>query len=163
MKFIHNDLGYCQGGETVEVTLSGSAANVRLMDSSNFSNYRSGRRHSYRGGLVQRSPYRLGIPHSGHWHVTVDMAGLRGSVRVSVRVLPGALPAASEAPLASVPSLLPPDDSPREFDVFISHASEDKDELVRPLALASSETAKSMARAALLGESRGPMFIDASV
>ncbi len=136
MNFIHNDLGYRQGGETVEVTLSGSAANVRLLDSSNFSSYRSGRRHSYRGGLVTRSPYRLSIPHSGHWHVTIDMAGLRGNVRASTRILPGALPAASEAPLASVPTLLPPDDSPREFDVFISHASEDKDALVRPLAVA---------------------------
>ena len=40
MKFIHNDLGYRNGGEVVVVTLS-AAANVLLMDSSNFQNYRS--------------------------------------------------------------------------------------------------------------------------
>ena len=46
----------------------------------------------------------------------------------------------SEAPLASVPSLIrdePPPltrDGETSFDVFISHASEDKDEVVRPLA-----------------------------
>ncbi len=146
MNFNHYDLGYRRGGETVIVTLSGSAANVRLMDSSNFQSYRSGRSHRYIGGLAKSSPVRLGIPHSGNWHVTIDMQGLRGTVRSGVHVEPvppGPLPTIQEAPLASMPSLVrhheaPPGsaDSPdaHEFDVFISHASEDKDEVVRPLA-----------------------------
>jgi len=54
-------LGYRSGGEIVEVTLSGNSANVRLMDSSNFSNYKNGRQHSYRGGLAKQSPVRLQI------------------------------------------------------------------------------------------------------
>jgi hypothetical protein len=73
------------------------------------------------------------------------MQGLRGSVRSSARVLPGPLPELREAPLASVPSLLqldpPPglaSEIPRDYDVFISHASEDKEAVVRPLALALS-------------------------
>lgn len=142
MKFIQHDLGHRQGGEIVEVTLSGNAANVRLMDSSNFSSFRNGRQHRYIGGLAKRSPVRLQIPHGGHWYVTVDMQGLGGNVRSSARILPGALPALREAPLSSVPSLVQPEDPPdagdasrlREFDVFISHASEDKDPVVRPLA-----------------------------
>jgi hypothetical protein len=140
MQYTHYDLGQRERGETIEVTLQGSAANVRLMDSANLSNYRSGRRHSYRGGLVTRSPYHVTIPSSGHWHITVDMAGLRGSTRSSIRTLPRVLPLAQEAPLSSVPSLyrglVPdgPETDDREFDVFISHASEDKDEVVRPLA-----------------------------
>ncbi len=140
MKFIHHDLGNRKSGELVEVTLSGSAANVRLMDSSNLSSFKSGRNHRYYGGLARQSPVKLQIPHSGHWHVTVDMQGLRGNVRSSVRVLPSALPPLNEIPLSAVPGLLhnrPPDDSPdssKEFDVFISHASEDKDDVVRPLA-----------------------------
>lgn len=144
MQFIQHDLGYRSGGEIVEIALSGSAANVRLMDSSNFSNYRSGRQHRYHGGLAKQSPVRLQIPHSGHWYVTVDMQGLRGTVRSSARILPGPLPALREIPLSSVPSLLQhdpppnvPGDAPaREYDVFISHASEDKDGVVRPLAQA---------------------------
>lgn len=145
MKFIHNDLGHRKAGEVVEVTLSGSAANVRLLDSSNLSSYKNGRRHRYYGGLAKRSPVRLQIPHSGHWHVAVDMQGLRGNVRSSVRMLPGALPTLQETPLADVPGLLherPPGDSPDsapEYDVFISHASEDKDDIVRPLANALVE------------------------
>ncbi|HGG6428063.1 TPA: DUF1883 domain-containing protein [Salmonella enterica subsp. enterica serovar Kottbus] len=30
------------------------------------------------GGLAKRSPIRLQIPSSGHWHIAVDMQGLRG-------------------------------------------------------------------------------------
>ena len=143
MQFIQHDLGNRRGGEIVEVTLSGNAANVRLMDSSNFSSYKNGRQHRCYGGLAKGSPVRLQIPHSGHWYVTVDMQGLGGSVRSSARILPGPLPALRAAPLSSVPSLVQHDqppgvvlsDSPsREYDVFISHATEDKDSVVRPLA-----------------------------
>ncbi len=143
MNFQHYDIGHRSGGETVVVTLSGNAANVRLMDSSNFQNYRSGRSHRYHGGRATSSPVRLGIPHSGQWHVTVDLQGLRGTVRSSVRVEPGPLPTIQERPLSSIPSLVRQHDVPpgsaaesdsREFDVFISHASEDKDGVVRPLA-----------------------------
>ena len=138
MKFIHNDLGHRQRGEIVEVTLT-SGANVRLMNSTNFSNYKNGRRHQYVGGLAKCSPLRLQIPSTGHWHVAIDMMGLRGSTKASVRVLPGPLPEIREAPLSSVPSLVQDNTPPgvagsnKEHDVFISHASEDKDEIVRPL------------------------------
>jgi hypothetical protein len=141
MQFIQHDLGYRKGGEIIEVILS-AAANVRLMDSSNLNNYKNGRQHHYRGGLARQTPVRLQIPHAGNWYVTVDMQGLRGSVRSSARVLPGPLPEMREAPLSSIPSLVqrePPtpgsdQDAGRDFDVFISHASEDKDTVVRPLA-----------------------------
>jgi hypothetical protein len=139
VKFIHNDLGHRQRGEIVEVTLT-SGANVRLMNGSDFSSYRNGRRHRFIGGLATKSPVRLQIPSSGHWHVAIDMQGLRGSTRASVRILPGALPAMREAPLTSVPSLVRdhpmpvPEAGGETYDVFISHASEDKDSVVRDLA-----------------------------
>lgn len=139
MQFIHTDLGQRKGGEIVEVTLT-SGANVRLMNSSNFSSYKNGRRHRYTGGLAKKSPVRLQIPSSGHWHVAVDMQGLRGSTKASVRVLPGVLPSIQERPLSEVPGLVrdnvpPPTETGGEtHDVFISHASEDKDDLVRSLA-----------------------------
>jgi len=143
MNFTKYDLGNKKRGDVVEITLQGSAANVRLMNSSNFQSFRSGRRHSYIGGLAKKSPVRLQIPNSGHWYVTVDMQGLRGTVRSSIRMMPSALPEMSQPSLSTVPSLVqdrekPPeyDNEIREYDVFISHASEDKDEVVRPLALA---------------------------
>ena len=87
---------------------------------------------------------RLEIPRSAHWYLVIDFGGYRGSVRHSMRILPGALRPLGEMPLSSVPSLVQPrhDEMPapvadqREFDVFISHASEDKDEVARPLAAA---------------------------
>ena len=144
MKYLVWDLKQLKRGERVKVTLTGNAANVRLMDSSNYSNYKSGRSHRYAGGLVTKSPVVLGVPSSGHYYVTVDMQGLRGSTNATVQVLPSALPTYQDGPLSSVPSLVQgrdqtpfkPDDDYREHDVFISHASEDKDEIVRPLAVA---------------------------
>jgi hypothetical protein len=138
MQFIQSDLGHRQRGEVVEITLT-SGANVRLMDSSNFSSYKNGQAHRYHGGLARQSPVRLVIPNSGHWYVAVDMQGLQGSTRASFRVLPGPLPEIREAPLSSIPSLVrdsPPAVATGEtsYDVFISHASEDKDAIVRSLA-----------------------------
>lgn len=139
MKFIHTDLGQLKRGDIVEITLSGNAANVRLLDNSNFSAYKRGRQHRYHGGLAKKSPVRLQIPNSGHWHIAVDMQGLRGNTRASVRILPNPLPEIREAPLSSLPSLVH-DEAPssvaqtKEHDVFISHASEDKEQIVRPLA-----------------------------
>lgn len=142
MKFSYYDLGSRSGGEIVEVSLSGSAANVFLVDSSNFSAYKAGRNYRYYGGHATRSPVRLQVPGSGHWYLVIDLGGYDGSVRHSMRILPGRLQPLREAPLSSVPSLVQPrhDDmaapvaDDREFDVFISHASEDKADVARPLA-----------------------------
>jgi hypothetical protein len=148
MNFTHYNLGHVPGGSIVEVSLQGSAANVRLMNSANFNSYKSGRSHRYHGGLAQRSPVRLQVPSTGTWHVAVDMQGLRGTVRSAIRIIPKAalmpLPPINEASLRTIPTLVRDterDLAPaveaadgRTFDVFISHASEDKDEVVRPLA-----------------------------
>ncbi len=136
------DIGQCRMGERIQVSLQGNAANVRLMDSSNYSNYRNGRQHRYYGGLVRRSPIVLTVPRSGHWYITIDLAGLGGSVRSSIQRLPTPLPSYAEPALSTIPSLVR---NPVigvgevEYDVFISHASEDKDAVVRPLANALVE------------------------
>lgn len=142
MDFTHYDLGRLRSGTIVEVVLAGNAANVQLMDSANFHNYKSGRRYRFIGGTAKHSPVTLQVPHSGHWHVAIDLRGSRGTVRSSLRSLPEALPPIRETPLSSLvqrrepsPDLQPAKLRP-EYDVFISHASEDKDEIVRPLASA---------------------------
>ena len=150
MNFTHYALGHVERGSIVVVTLQGSAANVRLMDSSNFNSYKARRRHRYHGGLARSSPVRISVPNSGNWHVTVDMQGLRGTVRSGIKVIPPSalrpLPTINEAPLRSIPTLVrdaehdlaPTAEAPdgRTFDVFISHTSEDKDAVARPLATA---------------------------
>lgn len=128
------------------VTLS-SGANVRLLDSSNFSAYKRGKPHRFYGGRATTSPVRIPIPGTGHWHAVVDMQGLKGSTRASFRVVNGA----ALRPLAPIrehrselaeivenaAEVAPGSD--REFDVFVSHASEDKATVVRPLADALQE------------------------
>jgi hypothetical protein len=147
MNFNSWDLGSRKGGDIVEVQISGNAANVILVDSSNFTAFKAGRNHRYYGGLAKRSPVRLRIPHSGHWYVVLHFGGLAGRARASVQVLPGALPelrqTTSSSPLGgirqaadeySAQALGGEDLDDRAYDVFICHSSEDKDEFVRPLA-----------------------------
>lgn len=151
MDYQYYDLGSRRAGEVVEVSLSGSAANVRLMDSSNFSSYKNGRAHRYIGGLATKSPVRLQIPSSGRWFVTVDLQGLRGSTRSSIRILPSPLPEIREAPLSSIPSLVhrldtieDEEDCAHSYDVFISYASEDRESVGRPLANALKDNGLSV-------------------
>ncbi|WP_380169628.1 DUF1883 domain-containing protein [Jannaschia sp. R86511] len=146
------DLRQVTAKSTVVVTLKGSAANVRLLDSSGLSAFRAGRSHKVNGGgLVKRSPHRMVVPRTGHWYVTVDLMGMKPSARVNaaVTVEPPPLKEARSAPLppvrtvTNVPSPLsqvraerPPQvviDSGEVWDVFISHASEDKSAVARPL------------------------------
>lgn len=86
MNFQDWDLGYQDRGRTVLVELSSNAANVRLLDAINFSNYRSGRDHRAVGGYYTRSPIRLVVPSSGHWHVVIDLGGRSGQTRARVSV-----------------------------------------------------------------------------
>lgn len=88
MSFTHYDLGQRSRGDIVEVAFSGNAAHVRLMDDSNFSNYRNGRRYRFLGGLARRSLIRLQVNNPGHWHVAVDLSGLGGSTKSTIRVIP---------------------------------------------------------------------------
>lgn len=138
------DLGHLPRGAVVEFHIVGNAANVWLMDSSTYSRYKRGDSGRAIGGHTKQTPVRLQTDHSGHWYAVADLGGYSGRLGLQARVLPG--PA---APLRQRPNL--PMDSPlvtfaeelpeeayedREFDVFISHATEDKDDIVRPLALA---------------------------
>lgn len=144
MSFTHYDLGNLEKGRVVEITLQGNAANVQLLDSTNFNNYKNGRQYRYIGGLAKQSPIRLQTTHSSHWHIAIDLRGMRGNVRSSIKVLPTPLPIIQQKSLSSVPSLFLGNNTPpahgegtkRDYDVFISHASEDKDIVVRPLAIA---------------------------
>ena len=153
MQFLRYDLGFLSRDDVVEVTLT-EAANIRLLDSVNFSQYQNGSQHNYHGGLATRSPVRLPIPYSGTWHAVVDLQGLANSTSASVRVITGD----SLRPLPPIPDRPPaPRDlptiadlvanassavdtgTPRDWDVFISHATEDKETVAGPLAHALRE------------------------
>jgi hypothetical protein len=144
MEHLRFDLGNLKRGSTVVVTLK-NQANVQLMSRSEYSNYSAGRRFRYHGGRVTRSPFRIGVPSDGHWMVAIDLGGYAGGISASVAVEPpprGFLPDArsSDANPASNIAVRPDPEEPaadllggQTWDVFISHASEDKDTVARPL------------------------------
>jgi len=84
MNYLHYDLNIGIG-QYVEVTLD-KQANVRLLDDYNYSKYKRGDNHQYYGGLAKTSPATLKPPHSGHWHLVIDLGGYAGTVRASVRL-----------------------------------------------------------------------------
>lgn len=86
MSFVKYDLGHLHGDEVVEVTLQ-NAANVKLMDSSNFQSYKNGRNYKYYGGYVTQSPFRIVVPNAGNWTVAIDLGGYSGTICSSVRIL----------------------------------------------------------------------------
>lgn len=143
MKHTVHDLGNQQKGATAVVTLD-SQANVQLMTQSEYRNYKSGRRYRYTGGLAKRSPVRLTIPSSGRWVIVTDLGGYTGRYRVGVGVEPaprGALPTIrQDNPARRVEVrddvVEPPSDdimAGQTWDVFLSHASEDKLSVAIPL------------------------------
>jgi len=147
VNYLHSDLGNRSQGDVLVVTLT-RGANVRLLDSSNFSQYKQGKQHRFHGGRATKSPVRIPIPHSGHWHAVVDMQGLRGTTRAGFKVINGAalkpLPPIREprqdlVGIADNIAELSANAEGRQFDVFVSHATEDKDLVVRPLARALQE------------------------
>lgn len=139
-KFVQYHWNRLEKGSTVVVTLS-TAANVRLMDSSNFNAYKRGRNHRYTGGLVRKTPFRIAVSRTGNWYLTIDLIGLKAtSVRHSATVERPPLPTAKSAPLAPLSGIrherppIVPDDNGETWDVFVSHASEDKEAVAKPLA-----------------------------
>ena len=144
MQHLRYDLGSLKKGATVVVTLQ-SQANVQLMTSTDYSNYKAGRHYRYHGGRVTRSPFRITVPSNGHWMVAVDLGGHAGRISASVAVEPpprGFLPTARSAQenIASGVTVREHPEAPegdalggQTWDVFISHASEDKSTVARPL------------------------------
>ena len=85
MNYLHWEMN-AGSGNVIAVELT-RAANVLLLDDSNYSAYRRGGSYRYHGGHAKQTPARLVPPHSGHWHVVVDLGGYGGHVEASVSML----------------------------------------------------------------------------
>jgi len=90
-RFSHYDLKEQRAGTVIEVTLS-AVNNVRLMSAVNFQRFRETLDFKFVGGVAKKSPIKLTIPESGHWHLVVDMEGHHGLAESSVKMVtvPGA-------------------------------------------------------------------------
>jgi hypothetical protein len=145
VEHVKYDLGQLKRGSTVVVTLR-NRANVLLMTASNYRSYSADRQARYIGGEARQSPVRLSVPSDDHWFVALDLGGDSGTIQSSIAVEPpprGALPAiqhrgslgsvhSGEPEVAPAPDLL----GGQVWDVFVSHASEDKNAVAQPLATA---------------------------
>lgn len=144
MEHLVYDLGNVKRASTVVVNLK-NQANVQLMTRNEYNKYKSGRRYRFHGGRVTRSPFRVAVPSSGHWMVAIDLGGYTGRIYAKVAIEPpprGFLPTArsiQDTPASQVSIRDDPDEPEKDllggqtWDVFISHATEDKDSVARPL------------------------------
>ena len=85
-RFSHYDLQELRAGTIIEVTLS-AVNNVRLMTPANFQRFKETLDFKYLGGVAKKSPIKLTIPESGHWHLIVDMEGHHGLADSSVKTI----------------------------------------------------------------------------
>lgn len=85
-RYKHYDLGRQPIGTVVEVALS-SINNVRLLDEPNYKLYAGGKAYKFIGGLTVKTPTKLTVPSSGHWHLVVDREGLPKLANSNVRTI----------------------------------------------------------------------------
>jgi hypothetical protein len=85
VEHIKFDLGHLDQGTGVRVDLD-QQANVRLMDSVNYSAYQAGRQYRFFGGRQVRSPAVLTTPSTGRWYVAIDLGGASGRIHANVSV-----------------------------------------------------------------------------
>lgn len=62
------------GHLSVKVELK-HAANVYLVDSTNYSRYTSGQRYDYFGGHYTKTPVTISVQGAGRWYLIVDNNG----------------------------------------------------------------------------------------
>ena len=93
-RFTHYDLKELRAGTIIEISLS-AINNVRLMNGTNFQRFTELLDFKYLGGVAKKSPIRISIPETMHWHLVVDAEGHNGLAESSVKMLP--------APTAAMP------------------------------------------------------------
>lgn len=97
-RFTHYDLKEQRAGAIIEVTLS-AVNNVRLMTAPNFQRFKETLDFKWVGGVAKKSPVKVTIPESAHWHLIVDMEGHHGLAESSVKMIapPAAAPRINKA------------------------------------------------------------------
>lgn len=86
-RFTHYDLKELRAGTVIEVSLS-AINNVRLMTGANFQRFTELLDFKYLGGVAKKSPVRITIPETLHWHLIIDAEGQNGLAESSVKMLP---------------------------------------------------------------------------
>jgi hypothetical protein len=130
------------------VTLE-NKANVQLMTSTDYNNYnnyynnyKAERQYRYHGGRVTAAPFRIVVPSKAHRLVAIDLGGYAGRISASISIelttrFPPAGPVRPGRPGLTDRGPRGPEEPEapvlggQTWDVFISHAIEDKDTVAR--------------------------------
>ncbi|MFF2320038.1 DUF1883 domain-containing protein [Agrobacterium sp. NPDC058088] len=86
-RYTHYDLKELRAGTTLEISLS-AVNNVRLMTGANFQRFTELLDFKYLGGVAKKSPIRIAVPETMHWHLIIDAEGHSGLAESSVKMLP---------------------------------------------------------------------------
>ena len=86
-RFTHYDLKELRTGAIIEVSLN-AVNNVRLMTSGNYQRFTEMLDFKYLGGVAKKSPVRVSIPETSHWHLIVDCEGHHTLAESAVKMLP---------------------------------------------------------------------------
>ncbi len=86
-RFTHYDLRELRAGTIIEISLT-AINNVRLMTGANFQRFTELLDFKYLGGVAKKSPIRITIPETMHWHLVIDAEGHSGLAESSVKMLP---------------------------------------------------------------------------
>ena len=86
-RFTHYDLKELRAGAVIEVSLN-AVNNVRLMTSGNYQRFTEMLDFKFMGGVAKKSPLRLTIPETSHWHLIMDCEGHHALAESSVKMLP---------------------------------------------------------------------------
>ncbi|MFW2003018.1 DUF1883 domain-containing protein [Acinetobacter ursingii] len=82
---LHDDK-YLNQGDVVRLDCD-TQCNFMIMDGTNYQNYRHGRRFTYCGGKFVYFPATITVPHTGTWHVVIDLGGGRANIRYNLSYL----------------------------------------------------------------------------
>jgi hypothetical protein len=74
-------------GDLIRVHLSGSAANVLVMDDLNYAGYQQGKTYNYYGGHYTRTPVIIKPGVYGQLNIVINLGGFAGSVRAVVQIV----------------------------------------------------------------------------
>ncbi|XUY25742.1 DUF1883 domain-containing protein [Agrobacterium sp. rho-8.1] len=85
--FTHYDLKELRAGAIIEVSLN-AVNNVRLMTSGDYQRFIEMLDFKYLGGVAKRSPLRVTVPETSHWHLIVDCEGHHTLAESAVKILP---------------------------------------------------------------------------
>jgi hypothetical protein len=86
-RYTHYDLKELRAGTILEISLS-AVNNVRLMTGANFQRFTELLDFKYLGGVAKKSPIRIAVPETLHWHLVIDAEGHSGLAESSVKMLP---------------------------------------------------------------------------